>query len=80
MNIRWLRFRALVVLALTGMLMTPGISLRAGQQQKQGKSSPHKSAPITHTSVPEPALDSAFRPERYTQRLGPVFERLARLS
>ena len=30
--------------------------------------------------LPEGALDSAFRPERYTQRLGPVFERLSRLS
>ena len=27
-----------------------------------------------------PALDRAFRPERYVARLGPVFERLARLS
>jgi adenylosuccinate lyase len=30
--------------------------------------------------LPEAALDSAFRPERYTERLAPVFERLARLS
>jgi adenylosuccinate lyase len=30
--------------------------------------------------LPESAIDSAFRPERYTRRLGPVFERLARLS
>jgi adenylosuccinate lyase len=30
--------------------------------------------------LPEDAIDSAFRPERYTRRLGPVFERLARLS
>jgi adenylosuccinate lyase len=30
--------------------------------------------------LPEQALDSTFRPERYTQRLAPVFERLARLS
>jgi len=30
--------------------------------------------------LPEAALDVAFRPERYTERLGPVFDRLARLS
>ena len=30
--------------------------------------------------LPEEALDSVFRPERYTERLGPVFERLAGLS
>jgi adenylosuccinate lyase len=30
--------------------------------------------------LPEEALEGAFRPERYTQRLAPVFERLSRLS
>src|SRR6266496_372767 len=39
-----------------------------------------KQAATRGVSVPEGALDSAFRPERYTQRLAPVFERLARLS
>jgi adenylosuccinate lyase len=31
-------------------------------------------------ALPEEAIDSAFRPERYTERLAPVFERLAALS
>ncbi|HEX6518620.1 MAG TPA: adenylosuccinate lyase [Streptosporangiaceae bacterium] len=30
--------------------------------------------------LPEQAIDRAFRPERYTERLAPVFDRLARLS
>src|SRR5271166_3699889 len=39
-----------------------------------------KQAATRGQSLPENALDSAFRAERYTERLGPVFERLARLS
>ena len=39
-----------------------------------------KQAATRGQSLPEAALDAAFRPERYTERLGPVFERLARLS
>jgi len=39
-----------------------------------------KQAAARGQSLPEQALDSAFLPERYTRRLGPVFERLARLS
>jgi len=39
-----------------------------------------KQAATRGVSLPEGTLDSAFQPERYTQRLGPVFERLARLS
>ena len=39
-----------------------------------------KQAATRGQSLPEAALDLAFRPEPYTQRLGPVFERLARLS
>jgi adenylosuccinate lyase len=39
-----------------------------------------KQAATRGQQLPEQAVDSAFRPERYTQRLGPVFERLARLS
>jgi adenylosuccinate lyase len=39
-----------------------------------------KQAATRGQQLPEDALDSAFRPERYTLRLGPVFERLARLS
>jgi adenylosuccinate lyase len=31
-------------------------------------------------ALPEAAVERAFRPERYTERLAPVFERLARLS
>jgi adenylosuccinate lyase len=30
--------------------------------------------------LPEQAIDRAFRPERYTERLAPIFERLSRLS
>jgi adenylosuccinate lyase len=39
-----------------------------------------KQAAARGRRLPEGALDAAFRPERYTRRLGPVFERLARLS
>src|SRR5690242_17796687 len=39
-----------------------------------------KQAATRGVSLPEEALDFAFSPERYTQRLAPVFERLARLS
>ena len=39
-----------------------------------------KQAATRGQPLPETALDSAFRPERYTERLGPVFERLAGLS
>jgi adenylosuccinate lyase len=39
-----------------------------------------KQAATRGVSLPEEALDSAFRPERYVARLAPVFERLARLS
>jgi adenylosuccinate lyase len=40
----------------------------------------HKHAATRGISLPEDAVDSAFRPERYTLRLAPVFERLSRLS
>jgi adenylosuccinate lyase len=39
-----------------------------------------KQAATRGQPLPEAALDLAFRPEPYTRRLGPVFERLARLS
>jgi adenylosuccinate lyase len=39
-----------------------------------------KQAATRGVPLPEGALDSAFRPERYVARLAPVFERLARLS
>ncbi len=39
-----------------------------------------KQAATRAVPLPEGALDSAFRPERYVARLAPVFERLARLS
>ena len=39
-----------------------------------------KQAATRGVTLPEGALDSAFRPERYVARLAPVFERLARLS
>jgi adenylosuccinate lyase len=39
-----------------------------------------KQAATRGQSLPEAALDLAFSPEPYTRRLGPVFERLARLS
>ena len=39
-----------------------------------------KQAATRGQALPEAAIDSAFRPERYTQRLAPVFERLSRLS
>ena len=39
-----------------------------------------KQAAAAGQALPETELAGAFRPERYTQRLAPVFERLARLS
>jgi adenylosuccinate lyase len=39
-----------------------------------------KQAATRGQTLPEAAIDSAFRPDRYTQRLAPVFERLSRLS
>jgi adenylosuccinate lyase len=39
-----------------------------------------KQAATRGQALPEDALERAFRPERYTERLAPVFERLARLS
>src|SRR6185295_8372742 len=39
-----------------------------------------KQAATRAVPLPEGALDSAFRPERYVARLAPVFERLTRLS
>ena len=39
-----------------------------------------KQAATRGQSVPDEALDITFRPERYIERLAPVFERLARLS
>jgi adenylosuccinate lyase len=39
-----------------------------------------KQAATRGVTLPERALDSAFRPERYVARLAPVFERLAGLS
>jgi adenylosuccinate lyase len=39
-----------------------------------------KHAAVGGISLPEADIEAAFRPERYTARLGPVFERLAGLS
>ena len=39
-----------------------------------------KQAAARGLSLPEADIDDAFRPERYTARVGPVFERLAGLS
>ena len=39
-----------------------------------------KQAAARGQQLPQQAIDDAFRPERYTQRLAPVFERLSRLS
>jgi adenylosuccinate lyase len=39
-----------------------------------------KQAATRGQALPDQAMDSAFRPERYTRRLAPVFERLSRLS
>jgi adenylosuccinate lyase len=39
-----------------------------------------KQAATRGQPLPEEALDTAFRPERYTERLAPVFDRLSRLS
>jgi adenylosuccinate lyase len=39
-----------------------------------------KQAATRGQNLPEGALDNAFRPERYIERLAPVFDRLARLS
>jgi adenylosuccinate lyase len=39
-----------------------------------------KQAATRGQALPDAAIDRAFHPERYTERLAPVFERLARLS
>jgi adenylosuccinate lyase len=39
-----------------------------------------KQAAVRGLSLPEADIDDAFRPERYTTRLDPIFERLAGLS
>jgi adenylosuccinate lyase len=39
-----------------------------------------KQAATRGQTLPEDRLEEAFRPERYTQRLAPVFQRLTRLS
>ncbi len=39
-----------------------------------------KHAATRGVALPTDAVDSAFTPEHYIQRLGPVFERLSRLS
>jgi adenylosuccinate lyase len=39
-----------------------------------------KQAATRGQALPESQLDEAFRPERYTERLAPVFQRLTRLS
>jgi adenylosuccinate lyase len=39
-----------------------------------------KQAATRGLALPEADIDDAFRPERYTTRLGPIFERLTRLS
>jgi adenylosuccinate lyase len=39
-----------------------------------------KQAATRGISLPEADIEAAFRPERYTARLGPIFERLAGLS
>jgi adenylosuccinate lyase len=39
-----------------------------------------KQAATRGQPLQEDVLDTAFRPERYTERLAPVFERLSRLS
>jgi adenylosuccinate lyase len=39
-----------------------------------------KQAAARGQTLPEQDIDLAFRPERYTARLAPVFERLAGLS
>jgi adenylosuccinate lyase len=39
-----------------------------------------KQAATRGQPLPETRLDDAFRPDRYTQRLAPVFQRLSRLS
>ena len=39
-----------------------------------------KQAATRGQQLPEEALEAAFAPERYTRRLGPVFDRLTRLS
>ncbi|HWN61538.1 MAG TPA: adenylosuccinate lyase, partial [Streptosporangiaceae bacterium] len=39
-----------------------------------------KQAAVRGLSLPEADIDDAFRPERYTERLDPIFGRLAGLS
>ena len=81
-------YSSAVLLALVGA----GLSREDGYALVQAAANQtwHSGAPFLQTlrkqaatrgiSLPEEALDSAFRPERYVARLAPVFDRLARLS
>jgi adenylosuccinate lyase len=67
-----------------------GQGSQAGQASQGGTEAPFREVPFRTAlrkqaatrgqTLPEEALDRAFCPERYTERLGPVFTRLARLS
>jgi adenylosuccinate lyase len=52
----------------------------AGSEKTLFRDALRKQAATRGQALPEDAIDRAFRPERYTERLGPVFERLSRLS
>jgi adenylosuccinate lyase len=49
-------------------------------QQTPFRDALRKQAATRGMTLPETSIDEAFRPEAYTARLGPIFERLARLS
>ncbi len=76
----------LLALVSAGMSREDGYGLvQAAANQTWSSGTPfretlRKQAATRGVSLPERALDFAFTPERYTQRLAPVFERLARLS
>src|SRR6516165_3899199 len=83
-----LMYSSAVLLALVsaGMSREDGYALvQAAAMETWDSGTPfrdtlRKQAATRGVSLPEEALDSAFRPERYVARLAPVFERLTRLS
>ncbi|MBV9445229.1 MAG: adenylosuccinate lyase [Streptosporangiaceae bacterium] len=74
---------AYALVQAAAMTVFSGLS-GAPQDARQGaepfRDALRKEAATRGQTLPEQAIDRAFRPERYTERLAPVFDRLARLS
>jgi adenylosuccinate lyase len=81
-------YSAAVLLALVGSGMeredayalVQAAAMESWDQGTPFRDTLRKQAATRGVTLPETSVDAAFRPEAYTARLGPVFERLARLS